>query len=145
MWSVLLLWRREVAHPAELLYNHQMSHDTPWDDPGGPSPDPEEPTWDDLFRWEWDDRSVDLASQTGYPLYLQLRDRLVSLQIPVTEHNGYIEEMWNVAVVNEMLRGTQASCLMLVGRPDISDMRVSMTVPGRYVDATGLIEHDEDD
>lgn len=122
-----------------------MSHDTPGDDAAGPTPDPGEPTWDDLFRWEWDDRSVDLAAQTGYPLYLQLRDRLITLRVPITEHNGYIEEMWNVAVVNEMLRGDRASCLMLVGRPDIDLMRVSMTVPGRYVDATGLIEHDADD
>ena len=59
----------------------------PWDDPGGP--DPERP--DSTEEWTWDEESIAMGEYVGFSTYLNLRDRLQTLRIPTTLHNGLIQ------------------------------------------------------
>lgn len=88
---------QRVAVPCIQAYNTCMTHGddhTEWQDPGGPEP----PRWDrsddaDVESWTWDQESLMMAEYVGHKLYLELRDRMCTLDVPVAVHNMLIRTM----------------------------------------------------
>jgi hypothetical protein len=86
-----------------------------WLNPGGPEPDPDpdDPAWlTPVTGWNWDVDSLMMGEYVGYPLYLQVRDRLVTLDIPTPAHNRIIQELIDTHDMSAMTEGAARATLI---------------------------------
>ena len=86
-----------------------------WLNPGGPEPDPssKDPAWlTPSTGWDWDADSLMMGEYVGYPLYLKVRDRLQSLDIPGQAHNRIIQELVDCHDMSALTEGAARSTLI---------------------------------
>lgn len=62
--------------------------------------------------WSWDIASLSTGEYVGFPLYLQLRDRLCDTAIPAKDHNRVI--MYMIDMHDEELLNKGIGCSTLV-------------------------------
>ena len=91
-------------------------------DASGASP---EPSGD---GWTWDRESLVMGAYTGFRLYLVLRDRLTTLDIPAVAHNRIIEEM--IAIHDEELIDAGAGLSTLIMWSALDQTMVPMEILG---------------
>jgi hypothetical protein len=86
-----------------------------WLNPAGPEPDPDSThaAWlTPQTGWTWDVDSLMMGEYVGYPLYLQVRDRLTTLRIPTPAHNRIIQELIDTHDMSAMTQGAARSTLI---------------------------------
>ena len=84
-------------------------------DPDGPTPDPDSnhPMWlEPQTGWTWDMDSLMMGEYVGYPLYLRIRDRLTTLDIPTPAHNRIIQELVDCHDASALTEGAARSTLV---------------------------------
>ena len=107
--------------PCQFTTMCHMKHD--WFDAEGNTPG------DPGADWEWDEDSLETGNFVGYPLYLRLRDRLTTLQVPANAHDLIILEMINLHDANAIDGKTACATLMYTHRHNDS-MMVDLSVLG---------------
>ena len=91
-----------------------------WLNPGGPEPGHDHDTPDQTDSswltpasgWTWDADALMMGEYVGYPLYLRLRDRLTTLQLPLNTHDTIIRDMIDTHDVGAIDHGS--ACVTLV-------------------------------
>lgn len=103
-----------------------------WMDPAGPEPDPGAPGADDpawlvpASGWSWDVDSLLTGEYVGYPLYLRVRDRLQTLDIPTQAHNRIIQELIDTHDMSAMTQGAaRATLICWDGGGDVVPMEIA--------------------
>ena len=86
-------------------------HDFEWLDPGGPEPK-DVGKWLTPTGWSWDGDSLMLAEYVGFELYLKIRDRLTTTNVPTDVHNVLIQEL--IDTHDESLFDNGVACATLM-------------------------------
>jgi hypothetical protein len=89
------------------------SDHTPGAPDSEPDPGPELPV---NCGWSWTMDSLMMAEYVGYQLYLLLRDRFVTLGVPVTDHDQLIQLMIDTHDASAMTNAeARATCVIWSG------------------------------
>ena len=91
-----------------------------WLNPGGPEShdtgdmsDHTHSSWlTPASGWAWDADALMMGEYVGYPLYLRLRDRLTTLELPHNTHDTIIRDMIDTHDVGAIDHGS--ACVTLV-------------------------------
>ena len=97
-----------------------------WLNPGGPEPGntPDTPADTDsswltpTSGWSWDADSLMMGEYVGYPLYLRLRDRLTTLELPLNTHDTIIRDMIDTHDVSALDHGSACATLVTTTASD---------------------------
>ena len=90
----------------------------PWPEPGGPEP----------HEWHWTPESHEMAEYVGLELYLQMRDRLSSLDVPASTHDLVLERLIDWHDLNYMNHGV--ACVTLITRSNGSSLLMDLDIVG---------------
>jgi len=100
--------------------------DDNWMDAAGNSPEENE------TGWSWDDESLRLGQYVGYKLYLVLRDRLTTLEVPTVAHNTIITEMIDLHDETLLTRGQGMATLVMLCEPEAPSIPMAILDQSEY-------------
>jgi hypothetical protein len=119
-----------------------------WLNTGGPEPGDMSDTPADTHSswltpatgWSWDADALMMGEYVGYPLYLRLRDRLTTLELPANTHDAIIRDMIDTHDVSAIDHGSACATLVTTTASDaVYDMHtISIMDVTEFAPLTGV-------